>query len=242
MKRIISLSLALSVLFLPAGVTAQTVPEREAAFCGSHRERQQAVAGTFSKKIELHQAALQNQADRQASRRLQLDEQLTSARARADIERSESYLLLRNKQKAVEGQSLADAYAGEVDVAVAARRAEYDTARRIFHETVDNLLSERSTAMQRAAQDFQGDATAAVQQAGVDCKSSRADKAAIRRSLVDAMRSSRLNYAEQLRQRQDFKGEVQKAIQDRDEAYKTATVRFQQSMQSIREKYINLED
>lgn len=243
MKRFISIGAVLSILLiLPGSVQAQGVSEREAIFCSSHSERQTGISDMFNKKFELYQAALTNQSEQQVARRMQLDEKLTSTRAVADMARNESYLLIKNKQTTEEGKTWAEAYAAEVDQAIAARRSEYDTARLSFHQTIDNLLSSRATAMQTSAQIFQQESIAAMQRVASDCKSSRADKQAARRQFIENMRSARLKYAEQLRLRKDFKAEVKDAVSVRDEAYKTATIRFQQKMQSIREKYQLLKD
>lgn len=243
MKRIISLGAVLSILLiLPGSVQAQGFSEREAFFCSSHPERQTGISDMFNKKIELYQTALSNQSEQQVARRMQLDEKLTSARAVADMARNESYLLIKNKQTTEEDKTLAEAYAAEVDQAIAARRAEYDTVRLTFHQTIDNLLRNRAAAIQASSRTFQEESAAAMQRVASDCKSSRADKQAARRQFIEDMRSARLKYAEQLRLRKDFKAEVKDAIAIRDEAFKTATTRFQQTMQNIREKYRPLKD
>lgn len=227
----------LLALLIPVSVSAQSVSEREAEFCGRQAERRQAVDRGFSARSASYDEAVRSQSENQAARRNRLDEGLARSRAQADITRRESYRLIREKQQSDEDRALAGTYAEEVDAAITARRAAYDQARAAFRQTVDNLLAGRDHDIRAAAAAFQASADTAMQSAAAQCTSARSDRAAARWQFINDLQSARLSYADRLRARQDFRTDAGEAVKVRNQAFRQATAEFQRAMQAVRAKY-----
>lgn len=227
-------------LLLPVGAGAQEESSRTAEFCGRQAARQQGVRDGFEERKRAYDEAVKRQEENQLSRRKKFADELAKTRSEADKRRELSLKLMEFGQSTEEARALAQAYAKDVNEAIATRRSAYDRAIEAFQRAVDDQLAERDEAIRNAVEDFRRTAGSAMDVALSSCNSVRGDRSAARLKLIEDLRSARVSYGDTLRSRPDFRQAVRAAAKERDALFKTATAEFQQSMQQLREKYPTL--
>lgn len=235
------LLLALSFSLVRPGVSRAQIPaERLANFCSNQTERLTNVSQAFAERLEAYERAVDNQSAEHTNRRQELSDQLHNERAEADAKRSQAYELMRGRQETDEAKAQVDALAREIDLAVQLRRTAYDEARAHYHRQVDDLVTARDRDVQSAAQTFQATAENLLQSAGSQCQTGQAGLVRIYQDTVGGLRAARLTYVDALRGRSEFRTGVQDAADVRDAAFEVARAQFEQTIQSLREKYSGL--
>lgn len=238
-SRFMALLIILGLTLLPS-LSSSVQAVSEGGFCRSLEARQKVISKNLNsgmKSFEDSKSKVQEAVSKRFQRSI---DDISDAREKADKLRAQSYRLISDKQDTEELTALAVQFADEVDEAIKIRREAYDSAREKYRDMVKSALPYRGEDLRQGVEGFVNRSEGALSEALASCEAGTSDDAAIRKNLVEQLRTERVSFGDLLRNRKDYRGAVNDAIEVKEKAYEDATRTFEQTMQEIRTRYSEL--
>lgn len=157
---------------------------------------------------------------------------IAASRAEHDIKRSDSLSLLLERTRQ-ENKQLAEEFREKTDELIARRRVGADGAHVSYVSTVSTAIETRRTLVQAGMNTYRTQTLSALQRADRSCRRRNPDVAAIKQELAREINQARLGYADVLRERSDIKDEINKALSNIQEEYRTHISQFEQAIKSL---------